>query len=284
MLVAGQTAVGKSKFATNLAAKYDGVVVNADALQVYNCWKVLTARPSAADESAVPHKLFGHVEWNSRYSVGSWIKDVSQLASKSDGRLLVVVGGTGLYFTALTRGLAEIPPVPETVRSRSEELISAEGIESLFLDLLDRDPETAARIDKSNPARIQRAWEVYEATGRGLSYWHSTTPEPTISLQESLPVILSAPPELISERVFSRLLKMVSDGALDECAAMLDQWDPSLPYSKALGASEFVSHLRGEISLEDAVAAAAGSTRQYAKRQRTWFRSNMRDWNWISIE
>lgn len=276
VLIAGPTASGKSALAMELAARDGRLVVNADALQVYANWRILTARPSAADEAALPHALYGHVAGDQVYSVGHWLRDVMPLLD----RPVVIVGGTGLNFNALTRGLAEVPEVPPEVRAEADALRAAEGHAALLADL---DPATAARIDRQNPVRIQRAWEVLRATGRGLAAWQADTPAPLLPLAGVEPVVLVPEVDWLNARIDRRFHQMLAEGALDEARANLPGWDPKRPSAKAIGGAELIAHLRGELPLEAAVEAATLASRQYAKRQRTWFRSNMKAWKKVSL-
>ena len=276
VLIAGPTASGKSALAMELAARDGRLVVNADALQVYANWRILTARPSAADEAALPHALYGHVAGDQVYSVGHWLRDVTPLLD----RPVVIVGGTGLNFNALTRGLAEVPEVPPEVRAEADARRAAEGHAALLADL---DPATAARIDRQNPVRIQRAWEVLRATGRGLAAWQADTPAPLLPLAGVEPVVLVPEVDWLNARIDRRFHQMLAEGALDEARANLPGWDPKRPSAKAIGGAELIAHLRGELPLEAAVEAATLASRQYAKRQRTWFRSNMKAWRKVSL-
>ena len=276
VLIAGPTASGKSALAMEVAARDGRTVVNADALQVYANWRILTARPSPADEAALPHALYGHVGRDATYSVGHWLRDVAPLLS----RPVVVVGGTGLYLSALTEGLADIPPTPPAIRARADRLLAENGIGALLGAL---DPATAARIDTRNPARVQRARDVLHATGRGFANWQPGTGAPLLPLAQAQALVIRPDVDWLNARIDARFDAMIRDGALDEVRAQLPFWDPSLPSSRAIGAPGLVAHLRGELALEDAVAAAKTATRQYAKRQRTWFRSRMGDWQPLSF-
>ncbi|WP_238382706.1 tRNA (adenosine(37)-N6)-dimethylallyltransferase MiaA [Tabrizicola thermarum] len=276
VLIAGPTASGKSALAMELAARDNRLIVNADALQVYANWRVLTARPSPADEAAAPHALYGHVPRETTYSVGHWLREVAPLLSQP----VVIVGGTGLNFNALTRGLAEVPDVPPAVRAEANARRAAEGHAALLSEL---DAATAARIDRQNPVRIQRAWEVLRATGRGLASWQDNTPPPLLALDRAEALVLVPDVAWLNDRIARRFRQMLSDGALDEARANLADWDPGLPSSKAIGAAELIAHLRGELALSDATDAAVLASRQYAKRQRTWFRSNMKVWRQVSL-
>lgn len=245
--------------------------MNADALQVYSNWRVLTARPDAADLAAAPHHLYGQVAWDAAYSVGHWLREVAALMG---GRRLIIVGGTGLYFRALTEGLADIPPTPADTRATADRLSLAEMIAAL-------DPATAQGIDLNNRARVQRAWEVLQATGQGLAAWQADTPAPILRLTDCTALVLDAPVAWLNARIARRFDLMLANGALDEVAANLPHWTPALPSMRAIGAPELIAHLRGECSVNAARDAAITASRQYAKRQRTWFRARMGAWRGI---
>ncbi len=276
MLIAGPTASGKSALAMEIAARDGRTIVNADALQVYANWRILTARPSPADESALPHALYGHVARDQPYSVGHWLRELKPLLA----RPVVIVGGTGLNFTALTRGLAEIPEIPRAIRAEADARMAAEGRAALLAEL---DPETAARIDPLNGVRVQRAWEVWRATGRGLASWQNETPPPLLPRRSAEALVLMPETTWLNDRIDRRFAQMMAAGALEEARANLAGWDARRPSSKAIGGPELIAHLQGHLTLEQAVAAAALASRQYAKRQRTWFRSNMKDWTVLSL-
>ncbi|WP_409622840.1 tRNA (adenosine(37)-N6)-dimethylallyltransferase MiaA [Gemmobacter sp.] len=278
VLIAGPTASGKSALAMALAMAQGRTVVNADALQVYACWRVLTARPSPEDEAAVPHRLYGHVAAGQPYSVGHWLREVAQVLA-TDPRP-VIVGGTGLYFSALTEGLADIPPPPPEVRARADARLAAEGAAALLAEL---DPATLARIDRRNPARIQRAWEVQAATGQGLAAWQDRTGPPLLPLGQAHALVLRPDPGWLGARIDRRFAGMIAAGALEEVRAMLPHWAPAQPWARAIGAPELVAHLRGETTLDQALAAACTATRRYAKRQRTWMRNRLRPWPALSL-
>ncbi len=282
VLIAGPTASGKSALALELATRHNGVIINADALQVYACWRVLTARPGPEDEAAAPHMLYGHVPCDRSYSVGAWLRDVAPLIHAKDGRLPIIVGGTGLYFTALVSGLAEIPDIPGDIRTLAQDLIERHGIQALLDELHRDDPQTWERIDRNNPVRIQRAWEVLRATGRGLAAWQDDTPPPLLPLSQTNALVIEAPRDWLNARISRRFRAMVEQGALEECRANIRGWDPARPSAKAIGAAELIDHLRGNCTLEQAIERAEIATRQYAKRQRSWFRARMKGWQWIS--
>lgn len=276
VLVAGPTASGKSALAMELAARDGRLIVNADALQVYDNWRILTARPTLADEAAQRHALYGHIGRDQPYSVGHWLREVAPLLD----RPVVIVGGTGLNFNALTRGLAKVPDVPASVRAEADARRAVEGHLGLLAEL---DSATAARIDTANPVRVQRAWEVLRTTGRGLASWQAETPPPLLPVQAV--EALSPVPDVawLNARIDRRFQQMLGEGALDEARTNLGAWDPKRPSAKAIGGPELIAHLRGEMSLAEATAAATLASRQYAKRQRTWFRSNMKAWRQVSL-
>ncbi len=274
VLIAGPTASGKSALALRIAAAGGGVIVNADALQVFDGWRILTARPGAADLAAAPHRLYGHVPFDAPYSTGDWLREVAPLLR--GGARPVIVGGTGLYFTALTEGLAEIPPTPPAIRRAADAL----PLDRLLAEL---DPETRAGLDRRNRARVQRAWEVARATGHPILHWQRRTPPALLPLANATALVLEADRDWLNDRISRRFDQMLAQGALDEARAMLDRWSPAHLSSRAIGAAELVAHLRGEMTLEEARAAAITGSRQYAKRQRTWFRARMRDWQVIPV-
>lgn len=278
VLIAGPTASGKTALALAIAAQQGGLIVNADALQIYDCWRVISARPSAAEEAQAPHALYGTIGPYDSWSVGHWLRAVADL--KDQGQRLIIVGGTGLYFTALSEGLAEVPPVPPEVRAEADLLLAEEGLDAMIAGL---DAPTAARIDLLNPARVQRAWEVLRATGRGLAGWQADTPAPLMPLAHVQPLVLMPDRDWLAARIDRRFLMMMDQGALDEARAALDWWDPRLPAAQAIGAPELVAHLRGEMDLDTAIAASQAASRQYAKRQRTWFRNRMKMWRRIDL-
>jgi tRNA dimethylallyltransferase len=281
ILIAGPTASGKSALALALAERDGGVVINADASQVYGCWRVLTARPDDAEIARVPHRLYGHVSCDTRYSVGAWLRDVAPALERAqrDGLRPVIVGGTGLYFSALTEGLADIPEIPADVRARSEALLRAGRRGTMLADLARDDPVTFARIDRDNPMRVQRAWEVLTATGRPLSEWHRATRPPMLPASEADCVVVEPDITRLNNAIEDRFRAMLEAGALDECRAFLRSGrDPALPSARVLGAEPLIAHLRGDLDLDAAVIAAVTATRQLAKRQRTWLRNRMARW------
>lgn len=282
VLIAGPTASGKSALALEIAETQGGVILNADALQVFDNWRVLTARPSPEDEARVPHHLYGHVPGDQSYSVGHWLRDVTPYLGGSERP--IIVGGTGLYFTALTEGLVEIPETPSEIRAEADRRRTEDGDHRGLLAELDaEDPHTAGKIDRLNPMRVQRAWEVLRATGRGLADWQADTPPPLLPLSACVPLVMEADKDWLNARIARRFEMMLDQGALAEAEANLPTWDPAAPSSKAIGAPELIAYLRGELSLSQAKQAATVATRQYAKRQRTWFRARMKAYHKISL-
>lgn len=277
VLIAGPTASGKSALALEIAETQGGVIVNADAIQVFDDWRILTARPPAEDEARAKHLLYGHIPGHKDYSVGHWLREVTPLLNGPDR--LIIVGGTGLYFTALTEGLADIPPTPAQVRAECEARLASHGLASLITDL---DPASRDRIDLQNPARVSRAWEVLRSTGRGIADWQDNTPPPLLPLEKTFPILFDAPKDWLTPRIEHRFDLMIAQGALDEARANLDTWHPKLPSAKTIGATELIAHLRGELSLEQACSRATILTRQFAKRQRTWFNARMKSWTKVS--
>ncbi len=272
VLLAGPTASGKSALAMEIADRLGGTIVNADALQVFADWRILTARPTPEDEAAVPHRLYGHVPGHEPYSVGHWLRDLRPLLGESRP---IIVGGTGLYFTALTEGLAEIPPTPPEIRAEADARMAAHGPAPLLADL---DAATASRIDRLNPVRVQRAWEVQRTTGRGLAAWQDDTGPPLLPAGKALACLIPGDRDWLAPRIARRFDAMLAAGVLDEARANRPGWSPSLPSAKAIGAAELVAHVAGDLPLEQARDRILALTRQYAKRQRTWFRARMSAW------
>ncbi|MBO9433014.1 tRNA (adenosine(37)-N6)-dimethylallyltransferase MiaA [Ruegeria sp. R13_0] len=274
VLIAGPTASGKSELALRIAERFGGVIVNADASQVYDCWQVISARPSPDEESRAPHRLYGHVAFDQEYSTGHWLREVTPLLS--DSQRPIIVGGTGLYFTALTEGMAEIPPTPPHVRQDADQMDMAQLMAGV-------DAETLSRLDTNNRARVQRAWEVEQATGRSLASWQDDTPPPVLALQDAVPIVFDVDKSWLLDRITRRFDHMLESGALDEVEAMRDRYDTSLPACKAIGVPELIAYLDGTMTLEQARERATISTRQFAKRQRTWFRARMKAWNHLDL-
>jgi tRNA dimethylallyltransferase len=279
-LIAGPTASGKSALALRLAKLTGAEIVNADALQLYSDLRLLTARPSPDEEAAAPHQLFGTVDSADGWSVGRWLRAAQEVLDEiaARGRPAIVVGGTGLYFRALTQGLAEIPPVPAEVRRQAEAEFDTMGEEAFRARLAEGDPAAATRIYPGDRQRLVRAWEVLAATQTALSDWQDRT-DPALAPGSWNAVALDPPRPDLYARCDARLASMVEHGALEEVAALAARGlDPDLPAMKAVGYRELASHVRGEVPLAEALDAAQRETRRYAKRQSTWLRGQMADW------
>lgn len=279
-LIAGPTASGKSALALRLALAIGGEIVGADALQIYRDLSVLTARPTPEEAARVPHHLVGTVDAADGWSVGRWSRaaaeTLAQIAAR--GRPAVVVGGTGLYFRALTHGLAEIPPTPPEVRDQAAADYDALGEAVFRARLALADPAAAARISPGDRQRLVRAWEVQAASGVSLSDWQGRT-DPALPAGSYSPVALEPPRAWLYDRCDARLGAMLAQGALAEVALLAGRnLDPALPVMKAVGVRELSAQLRGDLSPAQALAAAQQETRRYAKRQSTWLRGQMTDW------
>ena len=279
-LIAGPTASGKSALALALARDRGGEIVNADSMQLYADLRILTARPDAAETGLAPHHLFGIADAAEAWSVGRWLTAAREVLAgiAARGREAFVVGGAGLYFFALTRGLSEMPAVPAATRREAMSLFDAEG-EAAFRDRLATiDPAAAARISIGDRQRLTRAFEVFLATGRSLTDWQ-TPAAPLLPQGAWRALILEPPRNELYARCDTRLAAMLDAGALDEVAALVARdLPPALPAMKALGVAPFAAHLRGDLTLAEALAAAQRDTRRYAKRQTTWFRNQTPDW------
>jgi tRNA dimethylallyltransferase len=283
VLIAGPTASGKSALALAVAGSLRGVIVNADSMQVYRDLRVITARPTADDEARAPHKLYGFIDAGENYSVGRWRRDVEDVLQEigKQGRVAVLVGGTGLYFKALTSGLAAVPPIPIDIRATVRERMQREGAPTLHAELMRLDPATAQRVTANDRSRISRALEVVLATGRALSDWHREGLPPLIDPARAVKVFVTCERKELVQRIEARFDTMMKSTALDEVQQLAARkLDPTLPAMKAHGVPWLIRHLNGEISREDAVAGAVMDTRRYAKRQITWFRNQMKDWIW----
>jgi tRNA dimethylallyltransferase len=283
VLIAGPTASGKSAAALALAEHIGGVVINADSMQVYREAPILTAQPDAEAQARVPHLLYGHISAREVYSVGRYAEDARQALAqaRAQNRIPIFVGGTGLYFTALTDGLAQIPPVPASVRAAARALLVEIGVEELHNRLAARDPETAAQLRPTDPQRVLRAYEVFEATGRPLGHWQRETGAPLLDGLKLARFVLNPPRPYLRDRIAQRFEAMLGNGGREEALALADL-DPALPAAKLLGLRPLIAHARGEMDWEAAVLLSVIATRQFAKRQMTWFRNRMADYVWFS--
>jgi len=282
VLIAGPTASGKSAVALGLAEILGGVVINTDSMQVYRELRVLTARPSPEDEARAPHLLYGHVPVRERYSAGRYFDDATRALAqaRAEGRLPIFAGGTGLYFSALTDGLSPIPPVPAELRDVLRQRQADIGATEFYAEFAARDPETAARLRANDTQRVLRAASVFEATGRPLVQWQQTQGKGALDGLQAARFVIAPPRDVLSARIDARFRAMVENGGAEE-AALLEGLDPALPAARALGLRQLTAIHEGQLKLEAGIAAGQAETRQYAKRQTTWLRRFMRDWNWF---
>ena len=278
ILITGPTACGKSKLAIKIAAAKGGVITNADALQVFKNWRILTARPTNEQEKHAPHELYGHIDGNEPYSVGRWLTEVTPIIKHTQRP--IIVGGTGLYFTALTEGLADIPNPVDEIRLASKIKLQEHGLNSLINDL---DKATRSQIDLKNPVRVLRAWQVWSQTGHSILDWQKRTPDPILSLKNCTPILLHREKSQLNNRIEQRVRKMLDLGVLEEIRENIPDWYKNSPSFKAIGAYQLTAHLQGKISIEEAINLMIVATRQFAKRQRTWFRKNMKNWRILEL-
>ncbi|MFK4509586.1 tRNA (adenosine(37)-N6)-dimethylallyltransferase MiaA [Bradyrhizobium daqingense] len=284
VLIAGPTASGKSALALELAGAIGGVVINADSMQVYRDLRIITARPTGADEARVPHRLYGHVDAAVNFSAGAWVSDAAKVLEEAtaEGRLPIFIGGTGLYFKALTSGLSVVPPIPGEVRDDVRARLERNGVQALHAELARRDPRAAERLKLRDRTRIARALEVVEATGRSLLDWHREAQPPLLPKDRFRAVFLAPERDELYARIDARFDAMVGAGALTEVKRLAARGlDPLLPAMKAHGVPALIRHLRGELSLEEAASIGRADTRHYAKRQFTWFRHQMPEFEWV---
>ena len=287
LLIAGPTASGKSAVALALAERFGATIVNADAMQVYADLRILTARPSAAEERRAPHRLFGEVDGAENFSVGRWLARAREILAEARDRAgpLIFVGGTGLYFRALTEGLSDIPRVPEAVREAVRAEAEGEATPALHARLAACDPLTAARLRPSDRQRVLRALEVVAATGRPLAVYQGAREAPALPANAWSGLFLAPEREALNARIEARFDEMLSGGALDEVATLAARrLDPALPVMRAVGVPQLIAHLDGRLSLAEARAQAVRDTRHYVKRQFTWARHQMPEFGWIAPE
>jgi tRNA dimethylallyltransferase len=287
VLIAGPTASGKSALAIELALAANGIVINADSMQVYRDLRIITARPTLGDEARVPHRLYGHVDAAVNFSAGAWVGDAAKAleAAKAEGRLPIFIGGTGLYFKALTAGLSVVPPIPLEVREDVRARLERNGVEALHDELAASDPRAAERLNRRDRTRIARALEVVEATGRSLLDWHHEGQPPLLPRDSFRAVFLAPERDELYARIDARFEAMLGAGALKEVERLADRnLDPLLPAMKAHGVPALIRHLRGELSLEQAATIGRADTRHYAKRQFTWFRHQLPEFEWVKPE
>jgi tRNA dimethylallyltransferase len=286
VLIAGPTASGKSALALALAERKCGLVINADSMQVYRDLRIITARPTPAEEARAPHRLYGHVDAAEDYSVGRWLQDAAEAMAEAArlGCLPIFVGGTGLCFKALTRGLAAIPAIPADIRARVRRRLATEGAPALHAELALRDAAGAARLPPADSTRVARALEVLEATGRPIADWHKAGLPPLLP-ERAVKVFLHVERAELRHRIAARFEAMLAQGALEEVRHLAARrLDPLLPAMKAHGVPWLMRHLAGEMTLVAAAEQAKSDTRRYAKRQMTWFRHQLPDFEWLTPE
>jgi tRNA dimethylallyltransferase len=284
ILVAGPTASGKSALALSLAEKIGAEIINADSMQVYRDLRVITARPSAQDEQRVPHRLYGHVDAAENFSVGRWCEEAAATlaTARRTARPVVVVGGTGLYFSALTRGIAAVPPIPAEIREDVRTRLMGDGVAALYAELQERDPASAARLRPGDRARITRALEVVLSTGRSLGDWHEHNKPPGLDAAGAAKIFLMPDRDELLRRIDARFDAMMTAGALEEVRVLAARnLNSNLPAMKAHGVPWLIRHLHGDLSLEQAVEEAKRDTRRYTKRQATWFRNQLPNFAWV---
>jgi tRNA dimethylallyltransferase len=287
VLIAGPTASGKSALALELAARTGGVIINTDSMQVYRDLRIITARPTVEDEARVPHRLYGHIDAAINFSAGGWVADAAAMLAeiRSQNRLPIFVGGSGLYFKALTRGLSAVPPIPPSIRDSVRARIEQHGVEALHAELGKRDPASAERLKPRDRTRIARALEVVEATGRSLLDWHKEGLPPLLPAGEFAALYLSPERDELYARIDARFAAMLAARALDEVARLASRrLDPLLPAMKAHGVPALIRHLNGELTLDEATEIGRADTRHYAKRQFTWFRHQLPEFEWVTPE
>jgi tRNA dimethylallyltransferase len=287
VLIAGPTASGKSALALELAQTHDAVIINTDSMQVYRDLCIITARPTPEQEARVPHRLYGHVDAAVNFSAGHWVADAAKILAeaRAQHRLAIFVGGSGLYFKALTRGLSAVPPIAAEIREGVRARLARDGVEALHAELAQRDPASAERLKPRDRTRIARALEVVLATGRSLTDWHREGLPPLLPQGQFRALFLEPDRDELYARIDARFAAMLKAGALEEVAALAARkLDPLLPAMKAHGVPTLIRHLRGEIALDEAATIGRADTRHYAKRQFTWFRHQLPEFHWVKAE
>jgi tRNA dimethylallyltransferase len=284
-LLAGPTASGKSAAALRLAREFGAPLVNADSIQVYADLRILTARPTPAEEGQAPHRLFGEIDGAVNFSVGRWVRRASAILAETGDAPVIFAGGTGLYFRALTEGLSDMPAVPETIRARVRAGAEGRPTPDLHAELACVDPATAARLKASDRQRTLRALEVFAATGRPLADFHGARAAPALSPGTWAGLFLAPDREALYARIDARFDAMLAEGALAEVERLAARkLDPALPVMRAHGVPHLIAHLEGRLTLEAAAVMGKLDTRHYAKRQFTWARHQLHGFSWVAPE
>lgn len=284
--IAGPTASGKSAWAIQIAKSFGGEIINTDALQVYSELNIISARPSRSEMLIVPHHLFGHVDSNFRYSVGNWISEVESLIvdTLARGKSPILTGGTGLYFKSLIEGIAKIPSIPSDVILETNKFQEQNGVEGLRNLAEKLDPKAASRVLGKDPHRLMRIINVYKVTNKPISFWHENT-KPVVPRIFCHCAVLLPERQKLYDAINNRFDLMMKKGLLNEAERIFTKnIDPSLPIMKAIGLREFFPYFSGDISLDEAVDLAKRNSRRFAKRQFTWFRGQLKNWNEIKTE
>jgi tRNA dimethylallyltransferase len=284
ILIAGPTASGKSALALALAEKFGATIINADSMQVYRDLRIITARPSPEEEKRAPHVLYGHIDAAENFSVGRWCTEAAAVlaTAKGEGRTAIVVGGTGLYFNALTRGLAAVPPIPADIRATVRARLKSDGVTALHAELTRHDPAMAARLMPGDRSRISRALEVVLATGRSLLAWHEEGMPASLDPSRAAKIFLTPDRDELFHRIDARFEAMIVAGAIEEVRALAARGlNADLPAMKAHGVPWLIRHLKGELTVAEAIEGSQRDTRQYTKRQATWFRNQLPGFTWV---
>jgi len=285
ILISGPTASGKSKLALDIAEKIGGVVINADSMQIYNTISLITARPSNKDMDTIPHFLYGYIDPKIRYSVGEWISDIEPLINFliRINKIPVIVGGTGLYFAGLFGEISEIPEISAKTRLKWEEIKEHKGTQALFDKLKELDPKSAATINSTDTTRIIRALEVFDDTGKSIRDWQLSPGKPIINKSMSKMIYLCPPRNVIDDNIIKRTSEIIGNDQLYEEIKLLSskKISDSYPIMKAIGVKDTIAYLEDEISIEILNDRIITDTKRYVKRQLTWARKKMMDWEWI---
>lgn len=280
IFILGPTAIGKSSLALKLAEKFNGEIINSDSMQVYSNLNILTARPSKNDQKLIPHHLYGYIDGSIRYNVAIWCNDINKIINKNykKGVYSIIVGGTGMYIDKLLNGLINIPSIPESIKKKSEKLLYEIGIDNFINKIRNIDEKSLKKISKKDTSRLRRIWEVHEYTQKTLTYWLNRKNKKFISNQKYKLYLFTPKRKEIYNRVNKRFINMIESGAIDEVKKLIAlNFDKSLPIMRAHGVPEISNYLSGKITLEECINKGQQVTRNYVKRQLTWWRSSSLD-------